>query len=114
MPCIEAKFSTKLTDTQKDDLQKKLSSVVSSAFGKPTQYIMVNIEDAQTLYLGESKLTNGAYIAVRLLGTVAKPACQTATKEICSALKNDLKIEGTDIYITYHPVDLWGWNGSMF
>ncbi len=114
MPYLEAKFSAKLNDTQKDDLQKKLIETVSSAFAKPEQYIMINIEDGKTLYLGANKLPNGAYLSLRLLGDVSKSACQNATKEICRILQHDLDIDGADIYITYHPVDLWGWNGSMF
>jgi hypothetical protein len=114
MPYITAKLSPKLSDTQKEDLQKELSGVVSAAFNKPTGYIMVHIEDSQVLYLGEKKLANGAYVSISLLGTVSKPACQTATKEICAVLKKHFGTDGENVYITYHPVDLWGWNDSMF
>jgi phenylpyruvate tautomerase PptA (4-oxalocrotonate tautomerase family) len=114
MPCIEAKLSLKLTDGQKQNLQQELTTVVSDAFSKPKQYIMVNLADAQTLYLGENQLDKGAYIAISLLGAVAKPACQKATQEICRLLQKDFGIAGADVYVTYHPVELWGWNGSMF
>ena len=114
MPYIEAKLSLKLNDSQKDDLQKKLSDVISSAFSKPKNYIMVNIEDSKSIYMSENKLEKGAYILIRSLGSISKPASQTATKDICDVLKNDYGIEGSNIYITYHPVDLWGWNNFMF
>lgn len=114
MPYIEAKLSIKLDESQKNDLQKKLSNAVSSAFSKPKSYIMTNIEDAKSLYMGENKVEKGAYIVVRSLGSVAKPSCHAATKEICSMLTGDYGLNGSNIYITYHPVDLWGWNGSMF
>ena len=61
-----------------------------------------------------NNIENGAYIVVRSLGSVSKPSCQTATKEICNMLTSDFGLNGSNIYITYHPVDLWGWNGSMF
>lgn len=114
MPYIEAKLSTKLDESQKDDLQKKLADAVSSAFSKPKAYIMTNIEDSKSLYMAEKKVENGAYITVRSLGSVSKPSCQNATKEICDMLINNFGLNGSNIYITYHPVDLWGWNGSMF
>lgn len=114
MPYIEAKFGIKLEDSQKDDLQKKLADAVSSAFSKPKSYIMTNIEDSKSIYMGESKADKGAYITVRSLGSVSRPSCQAASKEICEMLVKDYGLNGSNIYITYHPVDFWGWNGSMF
>jgi len=114
MPYIEAKFSVKLDESQKDDLQKKLADAVSYAFSKPKSYIMTNIEDDKSLFMGGNKVEKGAYIVVRSLGSIAKPSCQSATKEICNTLTNEYGLNGSNIYITYHPVDLWGWNGSMF
>ena len=114
MPYIEAKLSVNLDENQKYDLQKKLADAVSTAFSKPKSYIMANIEDNKSLFMGEQKIEKGAYIVIRSLGSISKPACQTATKEICGTLVNEYGLNGSNIYITYHPVDLWGWNGSMF
>ena len=114
MPYIEAKLSIKLDEAQKNNLQKELSNAVSSAFSKPKSYIMTNIEDSKSLYMGEAKVEKGAYIVVRSLGSISKPACQSATKEICEIMTTNYGLNGSNIYVTYHPVDLWGWNGSMF
>ena len=113
MPYIEAKLSVKLDENQKNELQKQLTNVVASAFSKPKTYIMAGIEDGKSLYMAENKIDNGAYISVSLLGSASRPACQTLTQNICSILSN-YGIEGSHVYVTYHPVDLWGWNGSMF
>lgn len=114
MPYIEAKLSLNLSQSQKDDLQKKLTDVVSSAFAKPQAYIMAGIEDGKSLYVGAKQIEKGAYIAIRLLGTASKSSCQNLTKEICVILQKDYAIPPSSVYVTYHPVDLWGWNGSMF
>ena len=114
MPYIDAKLSIKLDETQKNELQKKLTEVVSTAFSKPKAYIMASVEDSVSLYMGGGKTDKGAYLAVSLLGSASKPACQSLTKDICDILSNDYGIEPSAIYVTYHPVDLWGWNGSMF
>ena len=114
MPYIEAKLSIKLDDVQKDNLQKELANAVSSAFSKPKSYIMTNIEDLKSLYMGDKKVEKGAYILVRSLGSISKNSCQNATKEICEILTTNYGLNGSNIYVTYHPVDLWGWNGSMF
>jgi len=114
MPYIEAKISIKLDDNQKDNLQNKMTNAVSKAFSKPKAYIMASIEDNQSIFMAEKRIQKGAYIAIRLLGTASKSACQILTDEICFILQNDYGIDGSAVYITYHPVDLWGWNGSMF
>lgn len=114
MPYIEAKLSIKLDDNQRNELSKKLSDAVSVSFSKPKSYIMTNIEDSKFLYMGDIKAEKGAYITVRSLGSVSKPSCMSATQSICNMLENDYGLNGSNIYITYHPVEFWGWNGSMF
>ena len=113
MPFIEAKLSIKLDENQKNELQVKLTDAVSMSFSKPKAYIMSNIEDDKSLYMSEKKLDKGAYIAISLLGSASKPACQNLTNDICNILF-EYGIDGSGVYVTYHPVDLWGWNGSMF
>ena len=114
MPYIAAKISFKLEDNQKDILHKKLEDVISSTFSKPKCYIMTNIEDAATLYMGGNRIEKGAYISVKSLGTISKSASQTATQQICDILTADLGVDTSKVYITYHPVDLWGHDGYMF
>ena len=114
MPFIDAKLSVKLDENQKNKLQAKLTDAVAAAFSKPKAYIMAGIEDNKALYMDEKKLDKGAYISISLLGSTSKPACQKLTKDICNILSADYDIDGANVYITYHPTDLWGWNGSMF
>lgn len=114
MPFIDAKFSLKLDENQKKEIQLKLTDVVSDGFSKPKAYIMTNIEDDKTLFMADKKLDNGAYISISLLGSAAKSSCQAITNSICNILNSELGIEGSNVYITYHPTELWGWNGSMF
>ena len=114
MPYIEVKLSAKTDENKKNDLQLKLTDAVSLAFSKPSAYIMANIEDSASLYMGGKNLENGAYISVSLLGSTTKSVCQNLTQNICKILNSELGIDGVNVYITYHPVDLWGWNGSMF
>jgi hypothetical protein len=49
---------------------------------------MVGMEDNYDLRMAGKKLEKGAYVAVSLLGNA--------------------------VYVTYHPVNDWGWNGSNF
>ena len=114
MPFIETKLSIKLDEKEKDNLQAKLSDITADAFSKPKSFIMSEIEDNKSLYMNDKKLDKGAYISIKLFGTPSKSACQTLTKNICDILSKDYGIDSSKVYVTYHPVDLWGWNGSMF
>ncbi|MBQ2644941.1 hypothetical protein IJG14_05145 [bacterium] len=111
MPYIEAKLSIKLDENKKNELVIKLSDAVSVALSKPKAYMMVNIEDEKSLYMAEKKLDKGAYISIKLFGSTTKTACEPLTKNICNILA---EYGINNVYVTYHPVELWGWNGMMF
>ena len=89
-----------------------MTDAVSAAFSKPKAYIMTNLEDGKSIYMA-GKQIDGAYLSIGLLGSASKPACQGVTKSICDILA-EYGIAGSNVYVTYHPTDLWGWNGSMF
>lgn len=114
MPFIQVQLSLKINENQKNDLQSKLTDVVAAGFSKPKMYIMSEIEDEKSLFMGGNKLEKAAYINISLLGSANKSACQNITKSVCDILSKDFDIEGNNVYVTYHPVDLWGWNGMMF
>jgi phenylpyruvate tautomerase PptA (4-oxalocrotonate tautomerase family) len=114
MPYIEAKLSIKLDDKQKNELQTQLTEVISNAFSKPKAYIMTTIEDEKAIFMAGVQPDSAAYISVGMLGTASKTACLSATQGICKTLNTDYGISGSNIYVTFHPTELWGWNGSMF
>jgi phenylpyruvate tautomerase PptA (4-oxalocrotonate tautomerase family) len=114
MPYIEAKISVKMDENKKNELQNKLTDAVALIFSKPKMYVMANIEEATSLFMGGKKIEKGAYVSVSLLGSTTKSVCQNLTKNICDVLNSELGLDGENVYVTYHSVDLWGWNGSMF
>jgi len=114
MPFIETKLSVKLEENKKENLQNALTDAVALAFGKPKSFVMTGIEDGQSLYMGAKKLENGAYLSIKLLGNTTKTVCSQLTQKICEILNQELNIESQNVYVSYHPVDLWGWNSQMF
>lgn len=114
MPYIQVKLSKILNENQKEILQNQLTDVVASSFGKPKGFVMAGIEDCQDLYMGGKKLENGAYLSIKLLGNTSKPVCNQLTSAICQILAKELGTSGQNVYVSYHPVELWGWNGQMF
>ena len=114
MPYIQARLSIKLENEQKNELQTKLNSFVSEAFGKPVNYIMTEIVDSCSLYMAGKNTEKTAYISISLLGSAAKERCNIVTQKICNLLLSEYGFNSSNVYVTYHPTDLWGWNGMMF
>ena len=85
-----------------------------ATLNKSEAYLMVGIEDSCDLWFGGKKLEKGAYVAVSLFGTAPKEAYGKLTEQICGLLNEQLGIPGNAVYVTYHPVSDWGWNGSNF
>ena len=114
MPYIQARLSVAMSDAQKDDLQAKLTSIAEEGLSKPKAYIMAEVEDNCSLYMAGNKPEKAAYISVKLLGNTTKDRCNFVTQKVCALLNSEYGIDGSKVYISFHPVELWGWNGMMF
>ena len=113
MPFIDSRVTVKVSDQQKEELKTELGRLIAT-LNKSETYLMVGIEDACDLWLGGKKLDKGAYVAVSLYGDAPKEAYDTLTGQIFDLLSNKLGIPGNAVYVTYHPVNDWGWNGKNF
>ena len=113
MPFIDCKLSQKLTEDRKESLKTELGKAVS-IIHKPESYLMVGINDGYSLYFAGKKLDNGAYVSVSIFGSAPSASYEKMTKTICDVLEKDLGINGAEVYVTYHAVDDWGWDGANF
>ena len=113
MPLIDSKITMKLSARQKEEIKAELGKLIST-LNKSETYLMVGIEDEYDLWLGGKKLDKGAYVAVSLYGDAPKEAYDRLTGQICDMLSGKLGIPGNTVYVTYHPVTDWGWNGKNF
>ena len=113
MPFIDSKVTMKITDRQKEEIKSELGKLIAT-LDKSETYLMVGIEDSCDLWLGGRKLDRGAYVAVSLYGDAPKESYNRLTGQICSLLEAKLGIPGNAVYVTYHPVSDWGWNGKNF
>jgi hypothetical protein len=75
---------------------------------------MFGMEDGYDLWFGGEKLDKGAYVSVSLYGSAPRAAYEKMTGQICDLLSDKLGIPGSAVYVTYHPVSDWGWNGKNF
>ena len=113
MPFIDIKVTVKVAPEQKEILKRELGKRIS-ALNKTETYLMVGIDDEYDLWFGGAKLKKGAYVAVSLLGDAPKECYEDMTKQICELMSDQLGIPGNSVYVTYHPVKDWGWNGKNF
>ena len=113
MPMIDSKLTMKITDGQKEELKAAFGQLIGT-LNKPETYLMVGIEDAYDLWFGGKKLEKGAYVAVSLLGNAPQEQYEKLTGQICDLLSRKFDIPGNAVYVTYHPVSDWGWNGKNF
>ena len=113
MPFIDSKISVPVSAEQKEELKSDLGKLIATLHKSET-YLMVGIEDNYDLWLGGKKLEKGAYISVSLFGNAPRDAYDKLTGQLCELYGQKLGIPGSNIYVTYHPVSDWGWNGSNF
>ena len=113
MPFIDCKLTKKLNEEQKEKIKSELGQAVS-VIHKPESYLMVGINDSYDLYFAGKKLDNGAYVSVSLFGSSTPAAYEKMTETICGILETELGVNGSSVYVTYHEVDNWGWDGANF
>lgn len=113
MPFIDSKISVKLTEEKKENIKTQLGQAIS-IINKPESFLMVGIEDEYDLYMAGKKLDKGAYVQVSLLGQASSAAYEKMTARICDIYQKELDIPGSNVYVTYHGINDWGWNGRNF
>ena len=113
MPFIDSKITMKLSQEKKEILKSELGKAVST-LNKSESFLMVGIQDDYELYLGGKKLEEGAYVEVSLLGNASKESYNKMTATICEIYEKEFHIPKSAIYITYHGINDWGWNGRNF
>lgn len=113
MPFIDSKLTVSLSEEKKESIKQKLGRAVA-LLHKGETYLMVGFQENYTLYLGGKKLEKGAYVEVSLFGRASSSDYSKMTGEICRILSEEAGIPPACVYVTYHGLDDWGWNGSNF
>ncbi len=113
MPFIDSKITVQVSEDKKQAIKAALGKYITT-LNKPETYLMVGIEDNYDLWMAGEKLEKGAYVSVSLLGNASKDAYSKLTAQICDMYEKELGIPGNAVYVSYHPVSDWGWNGRNF
>ena len=113
MPFIDSKITGTVSEEKKEAIKTRLGQAIS-ILNKSETYLMVGFEDNYDLFMAGQKLEKGAYVSVSLFGNASADAYDKMTAKICEILADELAIPGDKVYVTYHGVNDWGWNGSNF
>ena len=113
MPFIDSKITGTVSEEKKEAIKTRLGQAIS-ILNKSETYLMVGFEDNYDLFMAGQKLEKGAYVSVSLFGNASSDAYDKMTAKICEILADELAIRGDKVYVTYHGVNDWGWNGSNF
>ena len=113
MPFIDSKLTVKLTEEKRETIKRKLGEAVA-ILHKPESYLMVGFQEGYELYFAGKRLEKGAYVEVSLFGSASPADYDKMTSVICKILSEEAGIPGSCVYVTYHGVKDWGWDGSNF
>ena len=113
MPFIDSKVTVSMTEEKKENIKKELGQAVN-VLGKGESFLMVGFEDKYDLYLGGEKLDKGAFVSVRLYGSINSASSNKMTAEVCRIMEEQLGIPGDNVYVAYQGIADWGWNGRNF
>ena len=113
MPYIKTRTNKSISKEQEESIKSRLGTAIG-LLGKSEQWLMVDFDSNCNLYFQGDKNRLNAYVEVKLLGTADNDAYSKMTDEICSIINEELKIDKSNIYVSYYPTDVWGWNGSNF
>ena len=113
MPFIDSKISVPVSEEKKELIKTELGKAIS-ILHKSETYLMVGLQDKYDLWMAGKKLDKGAYVSVSLFGQAAPADYEKLTGVICKLYEKELGIPQSAVYVTYHPVADWGWNGANF
>lgn len=113
MPFINSKIAGPVTPEKKEKIKSELGKAISTLHKSET-YLMIGIEDNYDLWFAGEKLNKGAYVAVSLFGNAASSDYEKMTAQICELYEKELGIPQNAVYVTYHSISDWGWNGNNF
>ena len=110
---FDSKVTVSVTEEQKEKIKSELGKAITTLH-KTETYLMVGIEDDYDLWMAGNKLDKGAYVSVSLFGNASASDYDNMTAKICEIYEQELGIPSNAIYVTYHPIADWGWNGHNF
>jgi len=112
MPLVTLTTNQALAD--KSALCLALSKATADLLGKPESYVMVLVQDAQTLSFAGTK-EPAALLQLKSLG-LAEDLTSQYSEKLCNLVNEQVGIPSSRIYIEFSSParHLWGWDKRTF
>ena len=112
MPLLQIVTNTTIENNIK--FSEKASMLTADILGKPESYVMVRVQDKQSLiFSGNNK--PAAHVQLKSLG-LAEDKTAEYSSSLCRFIHQELNIDKARIYIEFINPErhLWGWDGKTF
>ena len=112
MPLLN--IHTNINLDNKQQLATEASALTAKILGKPESYVMVLVNDGQTLIFAGNEEA-AAYLELK---SISLPESETGrlSAALCELITKHSKIKSDRIYIEFSNAQrhMWGWNGATF
>lgn len=114
MPLLRLETTVVLSEDKRKALLASLSKAVAGTTGKPEQYVMVSVSQADMMMSG--KAGDAAFVDIRGIGGLTGEVNRKLSQQVCKLLNDSLGVPPDRIYLNFTDVEAgkWGWNGSTF
>lgn len=113
MPFISTKTTCEITKEKETSIKAKLGEAMA-LIGKSEGWLMLEFEDNKRMYMRGDNKEDIAMVEVALFGKASDSQYDAFTKKITQVIKEELGVDGENIYIKYSEIEHWGYNGFNF
>ncbi len=113
MPVIELNVSQKIDKAKKKRIADRISEDITLIPGKQQFELMSVIRDDSYIQLGDKFIENGAFINMSCFGSAEAQYNERYTLRLFEILKEELGIDGDDIYMNLTERKWWGCHGKV-
>ena len=114
MPFINSKVNVPISEAQQQEISDGLIAAACEALGKGESWVMLGFEENCRLYFRGDSKTPTAYLEVSIFGGENRSGFDAFTGKACEVINKVLGVPKDRIYVKYHAVSSWGWNGGNF
>lgn len=114
MPLLKLETTVVLPEDKRQALLAALSKTLAGATGKPEQYVMVTLGQADIVMAG--KPGDAAFVDIRGIGGLTGEVNRKLSRQLGDLLHEALGLPAERVYLNFTEVEAgnWGWNGSTF
>jgi len=115
MPAIRITGSLEINKTEKENILKDISDIVSNITGKTKKYITAIFQTPDAMISAESN-DKSVFVEIKSIGALSPENTFSLSEKICTYFYEKYSVEKDRINIEFRDVErpMWGWNGKTF